>query len=292
MFCFLYGWAGGVFIAFILNVYLLTIQWSFGSSVSNQDQLYYFFAYNLTALLMGAAFSEQKMIISKLISKSLKLKASNETNRHLTAKVIKVGEQEKKQISQELHDEIGQNLVALQLDIKMLEIKYPELHLSQDTENLKHNYNNIYKSVYEVLSWLRPRVIDDLGFYNALTGNYFKDRLSKSNIKYFTNIDKDVDKLPNEHQIAIFRIVQESVTNCLKHSKATEFNIDISVLEKIKILISDDGIDLDNEKISKMRNCGLGIEGINDRVNALGGNVSIDINNGFNITIELDEKVS
>ena len=201
--------------------------------------------------------------------------------------MINIQENERRRLSQELHDEVGQNLVALQMEVKILENKYEVLKKEQATVSIREKYAQIYQSIYNMLHWLRPRIIDDIGLFKSLTSKYFQTPLNKVNIQYIPKISPHVDTLPDKLTIAIFRIIQESVTNAIKHSSASEFTVKLNVENNIQLTIFDNGVGFSNSIKSTNSLSGFGLQGIKDRVISLGGSYNFNSSNGVKLEILL-----
>ncbi|MEI8642377.1 histidine kinase [Pseudoalteromonas sp. Hal099] len=154
--------------------------------------------------------------------------------------MVTVQENERKHLSQELHDELGQNLTALKTDLAILS------HISNEktqtfVTTLKNNANAMYDSVYQLMHYLRPRELDELGLKKAMVQGRLKSLLNQANISYEVSFTLE-QALSKEHEIAVYRICQEAVTNCIKHSNANLLTINIKSSEHFSELeIRDNG---------------------------------------------------
>jgi two-component system sensor histidine kinase UhpB len=197
----------------------------------------------------------------------------------LATDIVTTQEQEKKQLSQEIHDEIGQNITALRIAISLLEKQH-----KLQKEDLKHLRSmqditeNIYDNAYQLMHWLRPRIIDEQGLQDTLAGYFFSVQLQEKNIDYITAISNDVNILNDAVKIALFRTTQECVDNVLKHSCCSKCKLTISIQNSyIKLYFSDDGIGYPNATLKEKY--GLGLRSIANNVIALGGSMSLENNN-------------
>jgi len=201
--------------------------------------------------------------------------------------MVTVQENERKHLSQELHDELGQNLTALKTDLAILS------HISNEktqtfVTTLKNNANAMYDSVYQLMHYLRPRELDELGLKKAMIQGRLKSLLNQANISYEVSFTLQ-QALSKEHEIAVYRICQEAVTNCIKHSNANSLTITIKSSEHfIELEISDNG---DGVKLTD--NTGhYGLAFMQERSSALGGSFEVINNGGFTIKVKLPIKAA
>ena len=281
-FSYKYGSLGAVSSAALINA-LIIVEASITHEPSNTyiSQLF-ILANAITSLVLGAAITELKRKNNELKQTNKELKEQLTQNTALAAKMVSVQENERKHLSQELHDELGQNLTALKTDLAILS------HLSnEDTQSfvttLKNNANSMYDSVYQLMHYLRPRELDELGLEKAITQGRLKSLLHKANIRYQPQFKLD-NSLSKDHEIAIYRICQEAVTNCMKHSNASKLIINIiNSDEFIELTISDNGT-----LVTPTDNSGhYGLAFIDERTTALGGTFKVFKQNGFTIKVKL-----
>lgn len=287
LFAYLYRWAGANSMAFAINL-LLAIS-VFGQSGTDliKDMQFYIFVLGVSSLLLGALMTQQRQLTSQLEKRNLILEQLAERNRFLAQKVVAVQEKERKALSQELHDEVGQNITALQTELKVLEHHFPRLKDSQAMQLTRRSATQIYNSVYNLLHWLRPRILDELGLTKTLSGNYFSSRLQRAGIRYHCRLSGDIDGLDEDLSIALFRIVQEGVNNCIKHARADNFYLDLDVAERTSLNMRDDGCGISRVAGPGTPSGGFGLDGIRDRVVALNGETEILNDKGTIIQISI-----
>ena len=221
---------------------------------------------------------------------NIELRAQLEKNQQLAIKMVNVQESERKHLSQELHDELGQNLTAFKTDLAVL-TSMTDQSVSAIVTTLKQNANSMYDSVYHLMHYLRPRELDELGLAKALSQGKFKSLMHKEKVRYITHLCIN-EAIRDEHQIAIYRICQEAITNCIKHSCASELVISLdSNSDLITLIIQDNG----NVATTASHSGGYGLAFIDERVTALGGQCSFSNEQGFTINatfpISADEQV-
>ena len=181
-------------------------------------------------------------------------------------------ETERQRIGLELHDVIGQNLFLLKL-------KFDEA--SKNFNEFKDNYSGIVDSldstIYDlrnIMYDLKPKNLEDLGFDFAV--KKLSEHISaRARISGNVEIIGKSRRFKNEVELYLYRIIQECLSNIIRHSKASEYNIQILYSEKsLKIYISDNGIGFDIEKVNKNKNYGL--LNISERIKVLNGTMKIN----------------
>ena len=232
----------------------------------------YIISYSVLALLLSAFVTELNKSKSALLEQNKELIELSTLTQNLATKVVNVQESERSQLSQELHDDIGQNLTALKTNIAILEKKTANHNeLASTITRLQNVSSHMYDSVYRLMHWLRPRLLDELGLEAALKSELFSEHLNEAGIAYQCKISGPIDSLNDDFKIAIFRICQEASTNAVKHSLATEFSIDITYRQnRLKVIICDNGIGLPEQSNSNPKG-GFGVLGIVERVSVLNG---------------------
>ena len=289
-----FGWLGVTACALTFNILIFIYLFGVNETGLLVENQIYVISYALTALLLGALYEEQQQSQRNLKQTNAQLSSSNQELTKLSNRVqllaqqlVSVQEKERHFLSQELHDEVGQNISALKIELKVLEKQLNKQNIYLSTSQLDAVSDHIYDSVYSVLNWLRPRVLDDLGLYACLTGSYFKSRLEKANILYQATVHENINQLDDNLKVAIFRITQEAITNTLRYADAKIFIVKCIIMrDEIKLTLIDDGKGFDSHE-STTNNGGFGLSGIEDRVTALGGNINILSipNKGTKITI-------
>jgi PAS domain S-box-containing protein len=203
------------------------------------------------------------------------LTKSREQLRNLSAYLQSTREQERTSIAREIHDDLGQTLTALKMDLSWL-----GKWLSKDQEPLKERQASMDKaldmaieSVERIITELRPGMLDDLGLVAAIEWQV-GDFQNRTGVRSEVNIDPEEIILNKERSTAIFRILQECLTNVARHANATKVNV--SLIKKdgeIVLQVRDNGKGIAKEQISHPKSFGL--MGIRERVYVFGGNAMI-----------------
>lgn len=292
-FAYRFGWIGSVSIALGANFLLLIHLYNINSTEIMLDNQPYLISYSIMGLLIGALVHEHKLASCQFEFKNKELERSNasllklsEEVQLLAKKLINVQEHERKALSQELHDEIGQNITALNTSLKIMQRRLELGRLSKQVISQASDHaNQIYSNVYDLMHWLRPRALDELGLRKVLTGKYFEGRLRNAGISYHAEIKGEVEDLSEDCCVAIFRICQEAITNTIKHSQATEVKVLLNVEKNVELVIQDNGIGLATKNSKTIS--GFGLNGIEERVMALGGSINFNMIGGLLIVVRL-----
>lgn len=215
------------------------------------------------------------------------IKERSENLQNLTYYIQKLVEDEKLKISRELHDELGQLLSILKLDIIEISKTIPEDHKDiLEKINTMENLLDLIINRLRVISYqLRPPMLDHLGLESAI--KWQLEEFEKiTNIKCRRNIKIISDEINEKISITIFRVLQETLTNILRHSKATEVKVNLHQNKDSLILkIIDNGIGIENEKINNSKS--LGILNMKERVMSVNGKFKIFGEKGKGTTVEV-----
>jgi len=190
----------------------------------------------------------------------------------LSKRLVEAEERERRAISRELHDEVGQSLNALLLDVEnLMEMSCGEGAFRRGLQKVKSLAENCVNEVRNMALLLRPSMLDDLGLVAAL--DWQGREVSKRTGMVVDTVDENVsDNLPEEHKTCVYRIVQEALNNCSKHAYAKKVWVVVRQEQHhLRISIEDDGKGFDPGRV-----CGLGLIGMNERVSQLGGVLKVD----------------
>jgi len=199
--------------------------------------------------------------------------------RLLTSQLLTIQERERRRVSRELHDELGQALTVLKIHLVAIENK-----LRRDQQGLKANCDQLLTYIDGVienvrrLSWdLSPSILEDLGLSSSL-GYLIDETCRNNNLRCSLAMD-DIDQLFSaETRINIYRIFQESLTNIVKHARATQISVGISREgDAVSFTIKDNGRGFDQKKVMarEMAKRGLGLTAMNERALMARGSLSI-----------------
>jgi signal transduction histidine kinase len=212
----------------------------------------------------------------------VELARSRHALEQLSARLVDAQETERRAISRELHDEVGQALGALLVDIGRLSTTlsgdHPEVKAQLD--NLKAVAERTFQSVRNIALLLRPSMLDDLGLAAALEWQG-REVSRRSEIEVSVEAESVPEDLPDEHKIYIYRLVQEALNNAVRHSGARNAKVVVERLAKsIVVRVTDDGRGFDPG-----RSRGMGILGMEERVKRLGGTLRVESRPGKGATV-------
>lgn len=192
-------------------------------------------------------------------------------------KIIAAQEEERKRVSREIHDGPAQMMANVMMRSDLIERVYRERGSDdafKEIRDLKKMVRNALYEVRRIIYDLRPMALDDLGLvptlkkYLQTTEEYHK----KTKI-VFSNL-KEEKRLPANYEVALFRLIQESVQNAIKHAKPSEIQVKLEIdKSKVSVVIKDDGAGFDT---SQKKTNSFGLIGMRERVELLEGELSID----------------
>jgi two-component system sensor histidine kinase UhpB len=207
------------------------------------------------------------------------LSTSHKRLAELSTKVLNAREEERKRVARELHDETSQALTLLLIELKMLEKAKPEDRKKKLTELWAYT-SQILDGVRRLTLELRPSDLDELGLIPALR-SYTKDWSKKFNIGIDFQATRPRGKLPNNVEVALYRVVQEALTNVAKHSGATSVWISMRCEDSLGVVtIRDNGRGFNMDEVMKSKESGLGLFGMRERMSTVGGELKINTTPG------------
>lgn len=207
-------------------------------------------------------------------------------NHALAGNMLAVQETERRDLSRELHDELGPCLFGIRVDLADIERVANEHLLTEveaKVESVKSITNHMQSLVRKMLSRLRPMTLDDLGLADALRDMLRNWRDRQPEIDWEWDFVGEYQDLPDTVQVTIYRIVQECTTNCVRHAQAKHVKVELRVdQENLKVTVTDDGVGLKVDVIK-----GFGLIGMRERVSALGGRISFDTEEGHGLQVRV-----
>jgi two-component system sensor histidine kinase UhpB len=213
------------------------------------------------------------------------LKNSLSQLKQLTQHIEKVRENERMTISRELHDDLGQALTAVKIDMELIKKNVSDDKVILKIDKVSALVGETIKTVQRLTSQLRPSIIDDLGLEAAIEW-YTKEFAERNNMEVLLDMEKGII-IPPETSLNLFRIMQESLTNISRHSKATQIEIGLyKTEESVSFSISDNGTGITENKLHDKTS--FGIMGMRERTLSLGGTFEIYGTNNHGTTIKLN----
>jgi signal transduction histidine kinase len=229
----------------------------------------------LGLIIAGVSVLRMTRLERRTEEQHLRTEAAERKLRQLSRQLVQAQEEERKSISRELHDETGQMLTALRMELRGLqELRTAsEPEFNEHVEDAKHLAEQCLRSLKDMAMGLRPSMLDDLGLGSAV--QWQARQFSKhTGIPVNVQLEGLPARLPEPHRICVYRLVQEALTNCARHSKARTIDISVAASSDVlSVCIRDDGVGFHPDR---MRGRGIGLIGMQERVMELGGEVSID----------------
>lgn len=223
-----------------------------------------------------------------------RLAALLQENRRLAQEYLQGQERERKYLARELHDELGQYLNAIKTDaVALQKIADGPPALLRSAVAINRHVDYLYQVVRNLIRELRPVALDELGLKAALEHYLDQCRQRMPQAQFSVSLQGDLDSLDESTSLVIYRLMQEGITNIARHAQAEHVVVSITRrgrLDSITVSISDDGRGADMSGMPS----GLGLIGMRERVEMLGGDWSVKTQpgKGFNIVacIPLDER--
>jgi signal transduction histidine kinase len=190
----------------------------------------------------------------------------------LSSRLVDAQEEERRSISRELHDEVGQSLGALLVGLGRLSTNLPadSAEIRERIEHMKSLAERTVGTVRDIALLLRPSMLDDLGLVAALEWQG-REVSRRSQMEVAVESASVSDDLPDEYKICVYRLVQEALNNAVRHARARNARVRVAgSASGISIEVSDDGQGFDPQRAR-----GLGILGMEERVKRLGGSLTV-----------------
>ena len=203
------------------------------------------------------------------------VQSAEEELRRLSLQLVRAQEEERRVLSRDLHDQVGQVLTALRISLGNVELFGQEsgARATQELELAKRLLAQALRATRDLAMGLRPTMLDDLGLEAALEW-HVRQQAKVCGVPIALEIHGPLEELSDRQRTCVYRIVQEGLNNAAKHSRAKNMAVRISCVQgEVAIKIEDDGIGFENAN-GKPR--GLGLLGIRERVGELGGKLVIE----------------
>jgi signal transduction histidine kinase len=193
--------------------------------------------------------------------------------RQLSQQLVAAQEEERKKLTRELHDHVGQMLTALRLEIGRAQRERPGLdaRTSQTLAECKALVDTILRSVRDLVMGLRPSMLDDFGLQAALEW-HVRDLARRYSLPVDLDVEGQLDDLPDQYRTCVYRIVQEALTNSVRHADAKRVRVHVlGGPDILTVVVADDGVGFDRTQHLP----GLGLRGMEERVREIGGTITI-----------------
>ncbi len=235
------------------------------------------------ALIFGTVITA--LTLSRMIRLERQSAAAESELRRLSIQLRQAQEHERKHLSRELHDQVGQMLTGLRMELAaMARTGVADADFPSRITRAKTTVEHTLRIVRNIAMLLRPSMLDDLGLTPALVWQV-REFSKTSGVNAKADIDPAVDTLPDTYRTCIYRIVQEALTNCARHARAQNVMVSVTTDGKqVTTNIVDDGAGFDT---AAHRRRGLGLLGIEERVRELNGQLKVTSSPGYGARVEV-----
>lgn len=251
------------------------------------------YLFKRNALMLGLAFAVVTLMLaynfSLLVTEVARTKdtekrsrANAESYRLMSARILELQDLERRRIARELHDSVGQYLAGLKINLNQLEtgVRIDAPALLRETVGLT---DCAIQEVRTISHLLHPPLLEELGFLPA--ARWYVDEYGKrSQVKVSMFVNEPIERLPREVEIALFRVLQESLTNVYRHAGAQ--SVDIRILCRdghVTLTVADDGKGIPEEVLARFRGgaaSGIGLAGMRERLAEFGGEFRVESSSG------------
>lgn len=203
--------------------------------------------------------------------------------RQLSQQLVATQEEERRKLSRELHDHVGQMLTALRMELGRIDRLRgsDEKRIGAAVAESRQLVDGVVRIVRDLALGLRPSMLDDFGLRPALEW-HVRDFTRRYGVPVQLHVDGEFDTLPDHYRTCVYRVVQEALTNCIRHARAGRIEVSVSGrADSLDLTVTDDGVGFD---VVRRRN-GLGLRGIEERVRELEGMVTIRSSKGAGTTL-------
>lgn len=207
----------------------------------------------------------------------------------LSARLLSAQEEERRAISRELHDEVGQSLSALLMEAGNAAAHVPpsSAEVRRHVESIKRLAEASVNVIRNMTLLLRPSMLDDFGLVPALEWQA-REVSKRTGLLVFVSAEDSAGDLPDDHKTCIYRVVQEALHNCARHSQAQRVKVEVRQEDsRIFVLVEDDGKGFDAQRVR-----GLGLAGMAERVHHLGGEFHIRSRAGGGTQLQVELPLS
>lgn len=219
------------------------------------------------------------------------LKDYNERLQALSVQLAEVEDAERQRLARELHDQVGQNLTALGINLNIVKAQLPENTISQLVTRLEDSIRLVEETterIRDVMSDLLPPVLDDYGLLAALQW-YTAHFAWRTEIDISVTGSEPEPRFPKRIEMALFRIAQEALVNIAKHSDSTKVVVNLGMVENTMCLtISDNGKGFDIGQLETKKETGRGLLIIQQRAESVGGKSKIESKPNIGTTIMVE----
>jgi glucose-6-phosphate-specific signal transduction histidine kinase len=278
-FAFRHGWRGASLAMLISSLGMTLVDQHLGHPPSGASAYLFLAVAGTGALMLGSATDALRRSGARVSEQNVYLGAVNRRLDQLARQLrdaargnLQADENQRRHLANELHDELGQNITAIQTHVKLAQARLRQAGMEDVSESINNILAHMRRALHRLLDDLRPAVLDEFGLLRALDEGPIRDLLNAAGMTYRTQMYGDPRLLDDDTRTAIYRLAQESATNAVKHAQASEFRLRLRIGERQGVALAvldlrDNGAGLP----SRLPRGGRGLQGMRDRVTSLGG---------------------
>jgi glucose-6-phosphate-specific signal transduction histidine kinase len=240
------------------------------------------------AIMLGSATDALRRSSERVAEQNVYLGAVNRRLDQLAQQLrsaargnLQTDENQRRHLAAELHDELGQNITAIQTHVKLAQARLHQAGMEDISTSINTILAHMRRALHRLLDDLRPAVLDEFGLLRALDEGPIRDLLNTAGVTYVTEMHGDPRLLDDDTRTAIYRLAQESATNAVKHAQASEFRLRLRIGERHgSVLALLDLRDNGGGLPTRLPRGGRGLQGMRDRVTSLGGQFRLRADHG------------
>lgn len=237
--------------------------------------------------IQSALLLERRLLEQRVEERTRELREANVRLQRLASSLVSAQEDERRRISLELHDEAGQFLIALQLSLNQIQrqLKESSPPLAAELQEAQQLTDTLINQLRNLAHELRPPAIDAVGLNQALE-DYCRKIARQTGIA-ISYAGSDASNVPGYIQLSLYRAVQEALTNVIKHAHASQVSVQLEVeADHIHLVIADNGCGFESPDSATPAK-GIGLAGMKDRIEAVGGRLSITARPGAGTRLDI-----
>ncbi|MEY1273084.1 MASE1 domain-containing sensor histidine kinase [Proteus mirabilis] len=279
-----YGWQGGVLSA-LLGSLMITFARQVNGAFADLHELEMFLTTQaIIGIGLGIAISRQQQLAHNLRHYQLRLEQELHARRALMEQLVHTEEDVKKAIARELHDEIGQNITAIQIQSMLVKRSSDNDKTRHSGEQIERLAQQIHQSTRQLLRQLRPPILEEMSLEKALHHLIDEFSFHENGIRCHFHYALETEPESDTIIFTLYRLVQELLNNISKHANASEIHISLTQHQtQLRLVVHDNGIGI----LPTQPNSGFGLRGIEERIRALGGEWEVISQLGTKIIVNL-----
>lgn len=236
------------------------------------------FAFAIMSVMLVYQFRLLLAEVARTKDTEKRVRDNAESYRLMSARILELQDSERRRIARELHDSVGQFLAGLKINLSQLAdgVRVDRPKLIRETIELT---DYAIQEVRTISHLLHPPLMEELGFLSA--ARWYVDEYGKrSQIRVSLSVDEPIQRLPREIEIALFRVLQEALTNVYRHAAAQTVDVRIQCRdEHVALIVADDGKGIPEEVLARFRGGaapGIGLAGMRERLGEFGGQITVE----------------